>query len=234
MSSRTTSGRSLRACSRPSLPSRATCISCPRRRSRCASASAESLLSSTSRMRRWPGDEADSGLAEATCALRAAPRRQAHGELAAAAGALARRAHPAAVHLDQGAHQRESDAEPAVRAVGRGLGLDEQLEDLRAAAGARCPLRCREREIDSSSPRSSALEPDPSAGLGELGGVVQQIAQRLREPHQVRVQDDRLVGQHQLERVVPRLDRALADLERVLDHGGEVHVCAARAGSCAG
>jgi hypothetical protein len=62
---------------------------------------------------------------------RAAAGRQANAELAAAAQALAPGTHLAAVHLDQGADQREADAQAAVRAIGRGRGLEEQVEAVR-------------------------------------------------------------------------------------------------------
>ena len=53
--------------------------------------------------------------------------RQAHDELAAAAGPLAARFHGAAVHLGQPLHQREPDAEPALRVIDGAAHLGEDV-----------------------------------------------------------------------------------------------------------
>src|SRR6266545_6410272 len=61
--------------------------------------------------------------------LRGEPRsldqRKAHGELAAAAGSLARSLDAAAMQLDQSPYQRETDAETAFGAIERAIALHE-------------------------------------------------------------------------------------------------------------
>ena len=67
--------------------------------------------------------------------LRRRDGRQAHGERGAAAIALARGVHGAAVQLGEPPHQREADAEAAARAVDGVVRLHEQIEDLRQHVG---------------------------------------------------------------------------------------------------
>src|SRR6185503_20578431 len=57
--------------------------------------------------------------------------RQAHEERGAFAFAVALRVRRAAVQLDDAADDREPDAEAALRARDRGVGLPELLEDVR-------------------------------------------------------------------------------------------------------
>ena len=61
--------------------------------------------------------------------------RQPHHELAAAAGAGAARRDAAAVHLDQAAHQRQADAQAALRAAVARIGLHEHVEHARQRLG---------------------------------------------------------------------------------------------------
>ena len=56
-------------------------------------------------------------------------------ELASQARPRAVRLDTAAVHLDEPAHDRESDAEPAPRPLQRHVGLDEQVEYVREQLG---------------------------------------------------------------------------------------------------
>jgi hypothetical protein len=77
----------------------------------------------------------------------------------------------AAVHLDEGTHERQPDAEPALRALERSVHLREHLEDVRQR---------RRRDADSTiahaHDRAFAVtlgaEPDPPA-FRVLRGVVQ-------------------------------------------------------------
>ena len=70
---------------------------------------------------------------------------QVHAELAAASQALAARLHLAAVQLDERAHDRQAEAETALRTVERLPLLDEQVEDRGQHLGRECRCRCRAR-----------------------------------------------------------------------------------------
>ena len=48
----------------------------------------------------------------------------------------------AAVHADEAAHQRQADAEPALRSPRRAIDLHEHVEHLRQQRSARCRCRC--------------------------------------------------------------------------------------------
>src|SRR6185369_11986379 len=58
-------------------------------------------------------------------------QREADDELAALARPVALRLDPAAVQLDEAAHQRQAEPEAALRTDARALHLGEGLEDLR-------------------------------------------------------------------------------------------------------
>ena len=72
---------------------------------------------------------------------------------------------------------------PLSRAFQRGIDLHEHLEDAAAAGRRRCRCRCRalgSRAVLRSS--CSSDEPDATALVGELAGVVQQVADHLARP----------------------------------------------------
>ena len=177
------------ATSTASRPSWAVRTSLPAIRSSMARLSAASRLSSTTRMRRL--EPARELLARRAGARLRGPSaggdRQAHDELAALARAVALRLDGAAVHLDQPLHQRQADAQPALRALQRPVHLGEHVEDAGQHLG---------RDADAGVPdpdhRLLAVpldgEPDAPAALGVLGGVVQQVRQDLGQPGQVGVQ----------------------------------------------
>ena len=185
MSSSTTSGRKRAA--RPRAPRAVVRERRPRaRRARAASPGvcAASALSSTTRMRPARGS---AGPRVARAAARAAPasarERQAHDELAALA--RARRCAPAtraAVHLDQPLHQRQADAEAALRAVERAVDLRRTGRRCVAAARRGMPMPLsRDADHAPSSPlaldaRARCVPP----GVGVLGGVVEQVGEDLR------------------------------------------------------
>ena len=96
--------------------------------------SATSRLSSTTRIRRGGrvAAAARCGSPAPACALGGVRQQgQPHGEPAAAARPVAGAGHRSAVHLDEAAHQRQPDAEPALRAPRRRVRLHEQIEHLR-------------------------------------------------------------------------------------------------------
>ena len=127
--------------------------------------------------------------------------RQAHDELAAAARPVAVRFDGAAVHLHQRLHQRQADAQPVARALQRRIDLREHVEDARQFVG---------RDADAVVPHSDHGlpaflldgQPDVPAPVGELAGVVQQVADHLRQPRRVGVEIDGLRRQRDRQLVV--------------------------------
>ena len=119
---------------------------------------------------------------------------QADDELAALVGAVAVRLDAAAVHLDQPAHQRQADAQPALRAVERAVDLGEQVEDARQHLGG-MPMPVSRTRMTASSSSALHREGDRAAFLGVLGGVVEQVAEHLGQPHRVAVDAQRLARQ---------------------------------------
>ena len=154
---------------------------------------AESWLSSTTRMRSADAARAAprrrARRAGATVSVSASTRqqRQAHRELAAAAGAFAARFDDAAVHFHESAHDDETDAEPAVRAAVQALLVRRGLEQTRHRLRSRCRGRCRSRVMSawpatsSAASRSIASSMRP-AFVGVLRRVREQVADDLRQP----------------------------------------------------
>jgi hypothetical protein len=84
------------------------------------------------------------------------------------------RAHFAAVHLDQGAHQREPDAEAAVASIGRRRRLEEQVEDLRQELRLDADSVVLHADLELATVERR-LEPDPSAGLVNLAALFNRL-----------------------------------------------------------
>jgi hypothetical protein len=82
-------------------------------------------------------------------AERFAQDRQPHDELRAAPEALAARFDTPTVKLDQPPHQRESNAETAVRPIQRAAGLHKEIEDARQQIGSTPAPSSRTRMITS-------------------------------------------------------------------------------------
>ena len=85
--------------------------------------------------------------------------RQQHLELAAQAEAFAVRGHGPAVQLHDAAHQRQADPQPPLRAVGRSLGLREQLEPRGSTSSGDMPMplsRTDQRDLTPPAPRPAA------------------------------------------------------------------------------
>ena len=64
---------------------------------------------------------------------------------------------PAAVHLDQPLHQRQADAQPALRPAPATVDLREHLEDAGQHARRRCRCRCPAPDTATSPPCRSAV-----------------------------------------------------------------------------
>ncbi len=124
---------------------------------------------------------------------------QPYDELGPRAPAAARRLDRAAVRLDEPLHEREAEPEPAESAVERGVALRERLEEARDQGGvdayARVPHAKHREAVDGLEG-----QPDRVAAGGELGRVLEQVPDRLREARRVAVDPQRLAGERDLER----------------------------------
>ena len=154
---------------------------------------AESVLSSTMRMRREVSRAAGGGGGRRR--RRLAEDRQADDELAAVAEALAVRLDAAAVQLHQPVDEGEADAEPAVRAIQRAGGLHEKIEDARQQF--RVDAHAVVAHADDDLGRLGAdgtlgAERDVAAVAAVFAGVAEEVAKDLLEPGGVGVQKDRL------------------------------------------
>ena len=97
----------------------------------------------------------------------------------------------AALHLDQPSHEREADAEAALRAVERALELRERLEHhrQRARGDAHAGVAHAEHGIATFVRQ---LDLDLAARVRVLRRIVDQVAEHLREAREVAADADRL------------------------------------------
>ena len=153
-----------------------------------------------------------------------------------------------AVQRDQVLHQREADAQAALRAIGRARRLLEQVEDPRQHLGGDADPVVLHGQDQLPVVRGDA-ELDVAAGIGVAGGVGQQIGDHLREADRIGVAEkaalfamnrqpvmplleqvarhlDRLGGDvGQVDDLAPQLDlaaRDLRDVEQIVDQAGQV------------
>ena len=200
MSSRTTSGFICRAAASAASPSWATSTSCSCSRRMRDRLSAASTLSSTTRIRsgRSPGGDALAvGCASGghVAGVAADRDRQPHDELAAAPRPLAARFDLAVVHLDQPLDQGQPDAETVLSARSPGVSSCVNMSNTRSSmcGGMPLPLSATRRTI--CAPTCRTRERDPAALVGELGGVVEQVGDDLRQPRPVAANRQRVVRQ---------------------------------------
>ena len=110
---------------------------------------------------------------------------QPHGERAAASRAGAGRLHRSAVQLDELAHEREPDAEPAGAALERAIALHEQLEHARQQLGTDAHAGVahgQDRLIAVATHGDGDLAP----GRRVLHRVGEEVRQHLLEPCRIR------------------------------------------------
>lgn len=166
---------------------------------------------------------------------------QAHGQFAAQPGPRAGRLRLAAVQLDDAAHQRQPDAQPALGAIDRAFALHEEIE-----GGGQQRGRHADAVVDHAQHRPGlpalllgrllALQDDAHvpAARGVLGGVVQQVHDHLREPRLVALHRQRLGRQVHLEPVLIGLDERAAGVHRLAHHFAQVQSLAAQLDLAAG
>ena len=128
----------------------------------------------------------------------------------------------AAVQLDEVPHDREPEAEPAVHARGRAVGLPEALEDVRQELGrdalagvarptiSTCEFTRRERDLHAAALRR------------ELDRVRQQVPDDLLQPVGVAGDERRRAGRARLEADALGVGGGPHRLDRRLDHGREL------------
>ena len=113
--------------------------------------------------------------------------RQSHDELASTARSVAVRFHAPTVQSHEPAHQRQSDAEPALGASQGCLGLREHLEQSRHHVRGNTNTVIPDRDDDLTS-LPSCPQLDVAAGIGILGRIDQKVEKpvpgerRLPEP----------------------------------------------------
>jgi len=132
------------------------------------------------------------------------------------------------VHLDEPAHERQSDAEPSLRMAGA-LSLGEEIEH----PGQQL-LRDAHAVIGDGQPELAMLPPfivmdrrrhvDVTLRIRELRGIVQQVCEHLDKPRPIHVEDARFFRQSNSQR-----DPALGD-ERVRGLDGTVNEFGQRCG----
>ena len=100
-----------------------------------------------------------------------------------------------AVHLDQPPHERQADAQPALRPVERAVRLREQVEHARQHVRRDADAGVADAD-DAPAPSvsRSALSQMRPPGVGVLGRVVEQVGEHLGQPGRVAVHPDRLGG----------------------------------------
>ena len=154
-----------------------------------------------------------------TCA--ASCERQTDDELAALSRAVAARRDGAAVALDQVAHDRQSDAKPALRSVERLPFLDEQIEDARQhlRRDADPGVAHGQHDVVVDARRANGHHAVRRRVLGRVG---QEIRDHLAQARRVAV-DAKAVPRHvHSQRVVALLEQRAGHLDRFRDHLGHL------------
>ena len=150
--------------------------------------SAASALSSTIRTRELPC--AWSRTLVVLFFHRIAQNRKRNFELAAVAEAVTVRLHSSAMHRDELLHQRQPDAEAALRAIHRDIALREQVEHAREHLG-----RDSDAGIAHADGNISALaahrDLDASARRRELARILDEVADDLLHSRRIHIDANR-------------------------------------------
>ncbi len=97
------------------------------------------------------------------------------------------------MQLDDVAHDRQAEPEPAARALQRLVALDEALEDVleQLARNAVAVVGDRKKRLAATATQFDA---DVPGGRRELCGVGEQVAHDLGQPHRIAIDPHRPVG----------------------------------------
>ena len=109
------------------------------------------------------------------------------------------------MHLDEALHQREPDAEAALGAVDRDLALREEIEDRFEHVLPDADAVVGDGD-DAEAVLEACLHRDGATRGRELGGVHDEVRDRLLQPHRVHVQGDGL-PRHAQRHLVARVAR---------------------------
>ena len=147
--------------------------------------------------------------------------RQTHDELAAAAKPAAVRFDGSALQFHERPDQGEPDAQAVARALQRRIDLGKHVEEARQFFG---------RDADAVVPHSnhglpafqSGAQPDVPASVGELAGVVQQVADHLRKARGVGLEVDGLRWQCHRQLVIHARVEGPRGFEGLADDGHQV------------
>ena len=125
------------------------------------------------------------------------------------------------MHADQASHQRQADAEPALRAPRRSIDLHEHVEHLRqrVRGDADAVVLHADHRV---AILAAGADRDAPAVVGVLRGVVEEVGEHLGEAHRIAADADRL-GIEIDDQLVPqvvehrpaRFDRRLDDARQV-------------------
>ena len=146
-----------------------------------------------------------------------ASERQADGDDRPLSGPLAFGDDGPAVHLDQPAHEREADAEPAGAAIERLVEAREQIEHLRQQVRRDARRRCRSPGCTTCAPSRRTPSVDAAARFGELRGVVRMFATTCARRAASPSTGSGSSGMATVKRVPPRLERRPAGLDGLGD-----------------
>ncbi len=151
--------------------------------------------------------------------------RQPEDEFAAVTRAFAEALDVAAVQLGDAARQGQADTEPAERSRQRLILLREQLEGVRQELRIDPFAAVLDRDLHRLRGASHG-DRDRARLEGELGGVGDQVRQRLRQPAAIAAHEDALVGDVDVETVAAGIELVVTGRDRGLDDALDRHLLA--------
>ena len=123
--------------------------------------------------------------------------------------------------LDQAAHERQADAESALRSPRRSIDLHEHVEHLRQRV-----RRDADAVVLDADHRLAVLaaraDRDAAAVIGVLRGVVEQVGEDLRQPHRIAADEQRLGVEIDGQLVAQVVEHRPAGFDRGFDDGAEI------------
>ena len=126
------------------------------------------------------------------------------------------------MQFDQRAHQRKSDAEPAAGIHALTRNLREQLEDMRHGFGGDADAAVANADLGHALVGAGG-EHDAATLARVLGGVVQEVAHDLGEPHRVAAHGEVGVGVADFEFLLFLFEQGLHGFHRRGDDLRHVH-----------
>ena len=125
------------------------------------------------------------------------------------------------MQVDDVAHDRQAEPEPAAGALQRLVALDEALEDVleQLARNAVAVVGDREQRLAAIL---AQVDADVPRRRRELGGIGEQVADHLGQPHRIAVDPHRLVRKRDHGRNEPARERRPGLLERAADDLAQV------------